>query len=1365
MKTSILTRPRGASEQASPGLWASRAALTAALLLLATANLSAGIKNGVVVGTVCGGGDPPYYGYVEGSPITSTDAQFHTPIGLAQDSTAEYLFVADRDNNAIRVVDLFSSSDYYYFTYTFAPITGFTPAGAINNPVGVALDASDNVYVLNRGNGNNGTVAEFDNYGDFLGANSVTLNNANAITLDNAGNVYLTAGNALIQIPSGSITNAATVVATATDAGANLQGLVVMDTGMIAACDSGINGNGIYLINPTNGAISILTGFNGAGDNNNIWTNTPNHPVSKTIAMFNQPMGLAKAGNGMLIVADYGNNRVKAVNSAGTVTNLYGVSSSLWYTGPGAYPGWRDGDVTVPDAVGDVEARLPNGVLFASDSTIYVTEDYYHLIRQVTGTDLPPVPPPPPTPPAAPTILSVTVLTNNAQISLTWSPVGGSNITYNVKRSTSSGGPYTLLVNTPSTNYTDSGVLSGTTYYYVVSAVGAGGEGPNSAQVSATLPLPPVADPQIGYVDFPATSLPVAYTSVFHPVSSFVANNDVAIVIEGAAGSQTFYTYGHSGSSIPDPTSASASDPVGYQDGMSASQVAYYALPPCLDPNGDLTIKAIGEKSDGSPNSAIVQARFQFITANPMITGNNAAQFTVSDLTTNAEMWYTVDGSTPTNGAPSVGPIPSGTTLSLQFPGGATNLTFKVIAFRACYQPSAVVPVIFSSTNVVANTISFGFASGEASSAFIGSPGQTFYAPVTLTTLPSTKMYSLQFNITVTNSPAAPAIIPGAYGFQSMLMKPVVPVPTNYPPGFYLYTVIPPYMFIGNASSPPPPNQIVSYDNGSFINLEFINTNLNLLGVGWLERYAETNLYDTLSQDLIEYSMAHDDLFPNAQQPNGVILGGYNLQIPGTAQPGQQYQIQLGRPSATDDGIGAPGSAVYIATPTNGSLVAGPINSIKNVTVGQIKYLVGDCAPFRWFNAGDFGDTNLDNSDVMQVFQSAIYQLDNPPPGSDFFDSMDSCGALGAFNAAAGYYTSAGPLSLAQKNALFNGNDTNINQVVFGDGVLDVCDVYVTFRRSLDPSLSWFYRFWTNGVRGALDPQNGAPANNSLLASNLKPSMAFLTNPPSVNFAATDVMGSAGQTVQVPITASIFGNYPLRVLMLNLTVAPLDGSPALTSQVQFTPNPALGSATLTFSSGNGNYAGTWLNSSIAGLTGTATLGTLTVTIPANASSSAAYAIHFDHASASPNGIASFPKQTLTGLILLSDRSSSTYNDGIPDSWRLRYFGTVNNLLSQASADADGDGANNWQEYIAGTDPTDPNSVLRVSTDQAVALQSQDCVVHWPSVAGKTYIIERSANLFGSNWIPVSTNTGSGANMEFHDTTGGSVRFYRVHVTP
>ena len=100
MKAIIFNRPWRPSAPASSGLWATGAALTAALLLLATANLRAGAPNGVVVGSVCGGGISPFYGYVEGNPANSTLAKFNTPIGLALDSTGDFLFVADQANNA-----------------------------------------------------------------------------------------------------------------------------------------------------------------------------------------------------------------------------------------------------------------------------------------------------------------------------------------------------------------------------------------------------------------------------------------------------------------------------------------------------------------------------------------------------------------------------------------------------------------------------------------------------------------------------------------------------------------------------------------------------------------------------------------------------------------------------------------------------------------------------------------------------------------------------------------------------------------------------------------------------------------------------------------------------------------------------------------------------------------------------------------------------------------------------------------------------------------------------------------------------------------------------------------------------------------
>jgi hypothetical protein len=63
---------------------------------------------------------------------------------------------------------------------------------------------------------------------------------------------------------------------------------------------------------------------------------------------------------------------------------------------------------------------------------------------------------------------------------------------YNIKRATSSAGPFELAAPTvATTNYTDTGLLSGTSYYYVVSALNSGGAGPDSEPVAAT-PLPPL---------------------------------------------------------------------------------------------------------------------------------------------------------------------------------------------------------------------------------------------------------------------------------------------------------------------------------------------------------------------------------------------------------------------------------------------------------------------------------------------------------------------------------------------------------------------------------------------------------------------------------------------------------------------------------------------------------------------------------------------------------------------------------------------------------------------------------------------------------------------------------------------------------
>ena len=62
---------------------------------------------------------------------------------------------------------------------------------------------------------------------------------------------------------------------------------------------------------------------------------------------------------------------------------------------------------------------------------------------------------------------------------------------YNLKRSTTNGGPYGPLLSSTGTSCTDTGLANGTTYYYVVSAVNTNGESANSSPVSVT----PLAQP------------------------------------------------------------------------------------------------------------------------------------------------------------------------------------------------------------------------------------------------------------------------------------------------------------------------------------------------------------------------------------------------------------------------------------------------------------------------------------------------------------------------------------------------------------------------------------------------------------------------------------------------------------------------------------------------------------------------------------------------------------------------------------------------------------------------------------------------------------------------------------------------------
>ncbi|MBA4148656.1 MAG: lamin tail domain-containing protein [Verrucomicrobia bacterium] len=118
-------------------------------------------------------------------------------------------------------------------------------------------------------------------------------------------------------------------------------------------------------------------------------------------------------------------------------------------------------------------------------------------------------------------------------------------------------------------------------------------------------------------------------------------------------------------------------------------------------------------------------------------------------------------------------------------------------------------------------------------------------------------------------------------------------------------------------------------------------------------------------------------------------------------------------------------------------------------------------------------------------------------------------------------------------------------------------------------------------------------------------------------------------------------------------------------------------------------------------------------------------------------------------------------DGMPDDWEdANGFNKFDS--NDAALDADGDGMNNLAEFLAGTDPNDPNSKLQI-----VAIESPGVgqwTVRWSSVSGKSYIVQTSTNL--TAWTSVSSSVSASlSETEFTATPGTATQFFRIILAP
>ena len=121
-------------------------------------------------------------------------------------------------------------------------------------------------------------------------------------------------------------------------------------------------------------------------------------------------------------------------------------------------------------------------------------------------------------------------------------------------------------------------------------------------------------------------------------------------------------------------------------------------------------------------------------------------------------------------------------------------------------------------------------------------------------------------------------------------------------------------------------------------------------------------------------------------------------------------------------------------------------------------------------------------------------------------------------------------------------------------------------------------------------------------------------------------------------------------------------------------------------------------------------------------------------------------------------------NGMADTWETQYFGVVSPTRTRFT-DTDGDGFTDYAEFIAGTNPNLPNSVLKLNP--VVIENANSLRFTWPSVAGRAYRILGTLNL--TSWTPITSwiqaNSGTTTTALPPPYPGTNFTHFRLEVRP
>jgi hypothetical protein len=125
-----------------------------------------------------------------------------------------------------------------------------------------------------------------------------------------------------------------------------------------------------------------------------------------------------------------------------------------------------------------------------------------------------------------------------------------------------------------------------------------------------------------------------------------------------------------------------------------------------------------------------------------------------------------------------------------------------------------------------------------------------------------------------------------------------------------------------------------------------------------------------------------------------------------------------------------------------------------------------------------------------------------------------------------------------------------------------------------------------------------------------------------------------------------------------------------------------------------------------------------------------------------------------------------------EQWQMQHFGCTNCPEAAAEADPDGDGFSNMQEYLAGTDPTNSSSAMRITSIRA---EGDDLRVSWTVVSNRTYEVQVAVDSADAGFtnefvnlatvvVPLDAVIAETNHIDSGAMTNAA-RYYRVRLAP